>query len=422
MTKTVISVDGLGKRYSLGNTTGGYSRLTEDITDAVARVFRRRPERRLDERERELWALRDMSFDIGEGEVVGVVGRNGAGKTTLLKVMARITEPTEGRAEITGRVGSLLEVGTGFHPELTGRENVYLNGAILGMRRQEIASKFDEIVAFAEIERFIDTPVKRYSSGMYVRLAFAVAAFLEPEILFIDEVLSVGDQEFQQRCIGRMGEIAHSGRTILFVSHNLASVSALCTRALLVDAGRLVMDGAVDQVLEHYISTVQALAGESLDHREDRQGDGRLRVLRASIASTDGTAVRSGIDAEVRLAYELAEADRDVTVSIAIDGPLGEPVFFCSNRVTGERLRLAATEGELVCQLPRLPLLPGRYSLTFYIDVNGVLADWVRNAMFFDVFESDVFGTGQLPPTTHGRVFVEHSWAVTAGTSVDAHA
>ena len=249
----VVHAEGLGKRYLLGDSIGGYSRLTEDLGNVVGRVFGRRPTHEPDARE--IWALKDVSLEIGEGDIVGVVGRNGAGKSTLLKVLARITEPTEGRAVIRGRVGSLLEVGTGFHPELTGRENVFLNGAILGMRRAEIRAKFDDIVGFAELERFIDTPVKRYSSGMYVRLAFAVAAFLEPEILFIDEVLSVGDQAFQQRCIGRMGEIAHSGRTIVFVSHNLASVSALCNRAILIDGGRLTRDGEVDDVLEEYLST-----------------------------------------------------------------------------------------------------------------------------------------------------------------------
>lgn len=407
-----ITVEGLGKRYRIGNTTGGYSRLTEDVTDAVARLFRRQPEARLEATERDLWALRDVSFEIGEGEVVGVVGRNGAGKTTLLKVMARITDPTEGRAELRGRVGSLLEVGTGFHPELTGRENVFLNGAILGMRKREIAAKFDAIVEFAEVERFLDTPVKRYSSGMYVRLAFAVAAFLEPEILFIDEVLSVGDQAFQQRCIGRMGEIAHSGRTILFVSHNLASVAALCQRALLVDAGRVVKDSSVDEVLDHYVSTIQTLAGQSLEHRQDRQGNGRLRIVRAEIVDADGGPARTGWDATVRLRFRTEAPDATVGISIAVEGPMGEPVFFCSTRVAGQVLSAGASEGELVCSIDRLPLLPGRYSLTVYAEANGVLADWVRNAVFFDVIESDVFGSGQLPPTTHGRVFVDHRWSV----------
>jgi lipopolysaccharide transport system ATP-binding protein len=410
-----IRVEGLSKRYTIGNTAGGYSRLTEDVSDALGKLIGRRPGGRIEATERELWALRDVGFEIREGEVVGVVGRNGAGKTTLLKVMARITEPTSGWAELRGRVGSLLEVGTGFHPELTGRENVFLNGAILGMRKREIVSKFDDIVGFAEVERFIDTPVKRYSSGMYVRLAFAVAAFLEPEILFIDEVLSVGDQAFQQRCIGRMGEIANSGRTILFVSHNLASVGALCERAILLEAGTVVRDGRVDEVLEHYISTVQTLAGESLEHRLDRQGDGRLRVVRADVVGADGSPPRIGSDTEIRLAFQTELTGAEVGVSVAVEGPLGEPVFVCSSRVTGDTLAARSRSGELVCSLPRLPLLPGRYSLSLYVEANGVLADWVRNALFFDVFEHDVFGTGSLPPTTHGRVLVPHSWEVEDG-------
>jgi lipopolysaccharide transport system ATP-binding protein len=410
-----IRVEDLAKRYTIGNTAGGYSRLTEDLSDALGRLIGRRPDDRIEATKRELWALRDVGFEIGEGEVVGVIGRNGAGKTTLLKVMARITEPTFGRVELRGRVGSLLEVGTGFHPELTGRENVFLNGAILGMRRREILAKFDDIVGFAEVERFLDTPVKRYSSGMYVRLAFAVAAFLEPEILFIDEVLSVGDQAFQQRCIGRMGEIAHSGRTILFVSHNLASVAALCERALLLEAGTVVRDGRVDDVLEHYISSVQTLAGESLEDRLDRQGDGRLRIVRADVVGADGSPPRVGSNAEIRLAYRTDVPEAEVGVSVAVEGPLGEPVFVCSSRVTGDVLAATSPSGELVCSLPGLQLLPGRYSLSLYIEVNGVLADWVRNALFFDVFEDDVFGSGSLPPSSHGRVVVQHSWTVEAG-------
>ena len=248
----VISAERLGKRYTIGNAVGGYSRLTEDIADALSRVLRRRADQRVERTAGELWALRDVSLEIAEGDVVGIVGRNGAGKTTLLKIMSRITDPTEGRAVITGRVGSLLEVGTGFHPELTGRENIYLNGAILGMRKREIDARFDEIVAFSEVERFLDTPVKRYSSGMHVRLAFAVAAHLEPEVLIVDEVLAVGDASFQRRCVGKMTEVAHSGRTVLFVSHNMGAVAELCTRAVLLDGGRVVVDGSVEDALESY--------------------------------------------------------------------------------------------------------------------------------------------------------------------------
>ena len=410
----VVHAEGLGKRYVLGASVGGYSRLTEDVGNAFGRLFGRRAREPVALSAREIWALKDVSLEIQEGAIVGVVGRNGAGKSTLLKVLARITEPTEGRAVIRGRVGSLLEVGTGFHPELTGRENVFLNGAILGMRRTEIREKFDDIVGFAELERFIDTPVKRYSSGMYVRLAFAVAAFLEPEILFIDEVLSVGDQAFQQRCLGRMGEIAHSGRTILFVSHNLAAVAALCTRAILIDSGQLLADGDVDDVITHYLSSVQTTAGGRLDHRQDRQGDGRLKIVRADVLGAAGGPVRTGDDVVVRLQYESEGGDGDVVASIAVEGPMGEPVFYASNRVTGQTLRSHGSGGEIECMFPRLPLLEGRYSLTFHVSVNGVLADWVRNAVYFEVFDADVFGSGNLPPTTHGRVMVEQQWDLAA--------
>ncbi|PYO45260.1 MAG: hypothetical protein DMD33_00070, partial [Gemmatimonadetes bacterium] len=227
--------------------------------------------------DREFWALRNVSFELQRGDVLGVIGPNGAGKSTLLKVLARITEPSEGYAFIQGRVGSLLEVGTGFHPELSGRDNVYLNGALLGMRRREIASRFDEIVEFSGIGRFIDVPVKRYSSGMHVRLAFAVAAHLEPEILLIDEVLAVGDQAFQKRCLGRMSEIAHGGRTILYVSHNLASVAALCTQACLLEQGTVVQHGSVESALSRYYETFGKRERTSLSSRTDRQGDGRIR-------------------------------------------------------------------------------------------------------------------------------------------------
>jgi len=406
----VIRAEGLAKRYTLGNTAGGYSRLTEDVSDFFLRILRRKPSERIEASRRELWALEDVTLDIHEGEIVGLVGRNGAGKTTLLKVMARITDPTRGRASITGRVGSLLEVGTGFHPELTGRENVFLNGAILGMKRAEIRARYDEIIEFAELQQFVDTPVKRYSSGMYVRLAFAVAAHLEPEILFVDEVLSVGDQAFQQRCIGRMGEIAHSGRTIVFVSHNLASLSALCTRGVLLERGRVAEDGPVGAVIDHYVSSVQALAGETLDHRKDREGDGRLRVTRAEVTAPDGTPARTGADVEIRLHYECEKGDAPITISVAVEGPLGEPVFYAANSLTGATISSLTPRGTIVCGLPRCPLLPGRYSLTFYIELSGRLADWVRSAMYFDVFESDAFGTGQLPPGAYGRMLIEQEW------------
>lgn len=254
MGELAVRVEGLGKRYRLGVHASGYGRLSESLTNAVRAPFRRRlPDVERPQTTDVLWAIRDVSFEVAQGEVVGIIGRNGAGKTTLLKVLSRITEPTEGEAELWGRAGALLEVGTGFHPELTGRENIFLNGAILGMRRAEIKARFDDIVEFAEVARFIDTPVKRYSSGMYVRLAFSVAAHLNPEILIVDEVLAVGDVAFQKKCLGRMDAVARTGRTVLFVSHNMGAVSRLCHRAILLEAGRVHAEGPVPEIVRQYL-------------------------------------------------------------------------------------------------------------------------------------------------------------------------
>jgi lipopolysaccharide transport system ATP-binding protein len=244
MNDVAIQIRGLGKRYRLGGARKGYKTLRESIVAAALAPFRHfSAASKAENGEGVFWALKDVNFDVGQGEVIGVIGRNGAGKSTLLKVLSRITDPTEGEIDINGRVGSLLEVGTGFHPELTGRENVYLNGAILGMRRAEITRRFDEIVEFAEVERFLDTPVKYYSSGMYMRLAFAVAAHLEPEILVVDEVLAVGDMQFQKKCMGKMESVAAAGRTVLFVSHNIGAIRTLCQRVVWLESGRLKMAG-----------------------------------------------------------------------------------------------------------------------------------------------------------------------------------
>ena len=253
MSDTAIRVTNLSKRYRIGLHKARYRTLRESITEKFSRIARR------EQVEKEyFWALKDIDFEVKKGESLGIIGRNGAGKSTLLKILSRITKPTKGRAVLDGRVGSLLEVGTGFHPELTGRENVYLNGAILGMRRTEIERKFDEIVAFSGIEKFLETPVKRYSSGMYVRLAFAVAAHLEPEILMVDEVLAVGDAEFQKKCLGKMGEVTSQGRTVLFVSHNLLAVENLCRKALLLDNGKMIEIGDANTVIETYLSNTSS--------------------------------------------------------------------------------------------------------------------------------------------------------------------
>lgn len=274
MSEAIITVEGLGKRYRLGQRSNErYTALRDVLTDKAKGLFRTRHSSQVTRHSNnELWALRDVSFEVKRGEVVGIIGRNGAGKSTLLKILSRITEPTTGRVRLKGRVASLLEVGTGFHPELTGRENIYLNGAILGMTRAEIQKKFDEIVAFAEIEKFLDTPVKRYSSGMYVRLAFAVAAHLEPEILVVDEVLAVGDAEFQKKCLGKMSDVSRGGRTVLFVSHNMAAIAALCNRALLIESGRVLSDGPASEVTERYVTNVNRTISER--ERESVHGAG----------------------------------------------------------------------------------------------------------------------------------------------------
>jgi lipopolysaccharide transport system ATP-binding protein len=316
MSDVAIRVEGLSKQYHIGGKQERYKTLRDSLADAFAAPFRRAGKllrgqaagaAELDET---IWALKDVSFEVKRGEVIGIIGRNGAGKTTLLKILSRITEPTEGHAEVHGRVGSLLEVGTGFHPELTGRENIFLNGAILGMKRQEIERKFDEIVAFAEMEKFIDTPVKHYSSGMYVRLAFAVAAHLEPEILLVDEVLSVGDIAFRKKSMGKMSNVAEEGgRTILFVSHDMASISALCHRSIYLTQGRIEAIGLTNEIVRQYM--IASGSGERqvpLAQRADRRGDGRVRVtgLRVldSMSRRPIQCIISGHDVCVEVSYK----------------------------------------------------------------------------------------------------------------------
>ena len=283
MAQPIISAENIGKRYRLQHQAKQpYSTLRDALTAQAKRLFggSSAADASHADSEEEFWALKDVNFEIQRGDVVGIIGRNGAGKSTLLKVLSRIIEPTTGRITLRGRVASLLEVGTGFHPELTGRENIFLNGAILGMRKSEIHAKFDEIVAFAEIDKFLDTPVKRYSSGMYVRLAFAVAAHLEPEILIVDEVLAVGDLDFQKKCLGKMKDVSGHGRTVLFVSHNMTAVSSLCDRALLLKAGKVIQDGSAAEVIEGYLGSITHTSGT---HWEGPEGDENTQVLHARV-------------------------------------------------------------------------------------------------------------------------------------------
>ena len=306
MADLVIRAEHVGKRYQLGRHSQDGSRyrtLRDTLAQGARDIFRR--SRRTSTTE-EFWALRDVSFDVKQGEVVGIIGRNGAGKSTLLKILSRITEPTTGKILIKGRVASLLEVGTGFHPELTGRENIFLNGAILGMSRVEIKAKFDEIVAFAEVEKFLETPVKRYSSGMYVRLAFAVAAHLEPEVLVVDEVLAVGDGDFQRKCLDKMEDVGQSGRTILFVSHNMAAVTRLCSRTVLLNRGTLSADGLSTEVVRHYLSTgLGTTAAREWETINTAPGNDIVRLTAVRIRSAEG-AVADAFDIRRPIGVEIA--------------------------------------------------------------------------------------------------------------------
>ena len=333
MTDTVIRVDGLGKSYVLGQGKDGgrYQTLRESLVDAVRAPWRRRTPARATE---EFWALRDVSFDIQRGAIVGIVGRNGAGKSTLLKVLSRITEPTSGRIRLNGRVASLLEVGTGFHPELTGRENIFLNGAILGMHRAEIKAKFDEIVAFAEVERFLDTPVKRYSSGMYVRLAFAVAAHLEPEILVVDEVLAVGDAEFQKKCLGKMQDVAKGeGRTILFVSHNMGAVAQLCTRALYLEAGRVVKQGNVNEIITFYLDRgSEQWTSKTWDENDcSAPGDETVRLVSVGVVDANMRKIAGNVDVRgkvgIEIQYRVLRDDAIFAPSLHLHNSEGAQIF-----------------------------------------------------------------------------------------------
>jgi lipopolysaccharide transport system ATP-binding protein len=414
MPDVVISVQNLSKRYLLGHKRAngdGLRHAIESMIRSPANWIRSRQKDPNDQ----FWALRDVTFDVEQGEVVGIVGRNGAGKSTLLKLLSRITEPTTGKIRYEGRVASLLEVGTGFHPELTGRENIFLNGSILGMKRIEIQSKFDEIVEFSEIERFLDTPVKRYSSGMYVRLAFAVAAHLEPEILLIDEVLAVGDVSFQKKCLGKIGSVAREGRTVLFVSHNIAAVMSLCTRALLIDAGRLVFSGSTQATVEQYLSRSGEKIITPLAERKDRRGNGRLRFTKVSILNKRLEPVEnvtSGQDLSICLEYDIFGSDQlnNAVVQIKFAGALGQPLFACRSAVSLSENLTLQTGKPLYCHISNLPLLPGVYAFTVWCTIGPTLADYVSDVGKLSVVEGNFFGTGKLPPREVGEFLVTHHW------------
>ena len=374
------------------------------------------------------WAIRDINLEIKQGDVVGLIGRNGAGKSTLLRVLSRITEPTEGRAEIRGRVGSLLEVGTGFHPELTGRENIYLNGAVLGMGREEVRSKFDAIVDFSGVGIFLDTPVKRYSSGMQVRLAFAVAAHLEPEILIVDEVLAVGDAEFQRRCLGKMREATQSGRTVLFVSHNMASIQSLCTRGIWLDEGRITYQGDINDTIQAYLAmTARKESGRAdLTSHQGRRSDSikilrslGLRVVSPTQNDDNGTdgfrrVIATGEDVEFELGYDLPEGVVADRVELRIQSLFGEPVVTLSSEHGGGWPQDTPLQGSglLRCRVSELALNEGEYAVAIVIGRRAPeqTLDHVDDALRFDVEFHDFFGTGAALTRSQGRFAVRSDW------------
>jgi lipopolysaccharide transport system ATP-binding protein len=405
-----IRVSGLSKRYSLGQMVSGYDMLRDVLVDRV----RRRAGTRAPTKE--FWALRDIDLEVERGETFGIIGHNGAGKSTLLKILSRITPPTRGEADLVGRVGALLEVGTGFHPELTGRENVYLNGAILSMSRAEITRKFDEIVEFADVGQFIDTPVKRYSSGMQLRLAFAVAAHLEPEILIIDEVLSVGDLAFQQKCLGRMETVAREGRTVLFVSHNLTAVSKLCSRSMLLEAGRQIAMGDSNEVIADYVRSVGTAAGTPLIDRDDRRGSGELRFTEISFES-DGRPTDSpttGEPLEILLRYRTRDERplKNVSFGVLVLTHLNELMLHLSSPVSGAVLDEIPGDGVARCLIPRCPLPAGQYRMHIWAETANQPIDWIEFASELTIIQGDFFGSGKAPPPTHRAVLVDHGWTV----------
>jgi lipopolysaccharide transport system ATP-binding protein len=419
MSDIAIQVDSLSKQYHIGAAQEQYDTLGAQVTDVLKAPFRRAGKllrgqatgaAELDET---IWALKDVSFEVKQGEVVGIIGRNGAGKSTLLKVLSRITEPTEGEATIYGRVGSLLEVGTGFHPELTGRENIYLNGAILGMNRVEITRKFDEIVAFAEISKFIDTPVKHYSSGMYVRLAFAVAAHLDPEVLLIDEVLAVGDVAFQKKCLGKMSNVAQEGRTVLFVSHNMGLMQMLCSRGIFLQEGIISTDDSMAKTIDDYLRTLEQVESQSLLERTDRKGLGKARLVDVEVVdgrSGSPSTLKAGYPA--RFVFHVDTRLPDTACTFSLHNHIGQPITRFSSQVRGsEDTHHADNALKFVCELDELLLLPGRYRVDVSIIGDNRLQDFVEAATVFDVSEGHLDGR----PTQSSKKFnvlMPHRWVL----------
>ena len=403
MTDLAIRAEGLSKVYRLGVARSGS--LSEALSNTLHREKRKA-------RAVTHQALDDVSFEIGVGETVGFVGRNGAGKSTLLKILSRITKPTSGRAQLHGRVGSLLEVGTGFHYELTGSENIYMNGALLGLNRAEIRKRYDAIVEFSELEEYLATPVKYYSSGMVVRLAFAVAAHLEPEILLVDEVLAVGDLAFQRKCLGKISQTASEGRTVLFVSHNMAIIQSLCTRGIFLHHGKVGADGPIDGAVSAYLRTMEERA-EALDltDRLDRRGNQEIQVKRISVGSPRNSLQTLTTGSPAQFTFELTGVQRGLSCAFSLYDQLGNPVTTVSseNPAPGDVWE-TQSEPHFECLIPNLPLVPGRYRLDLMLRGGGHIQDQIEGATYFDVVEGLVDGRPVAISGSVGHLVLSVQW------------
>ena len=432
MSDIAIRAEKVGKLYKIGAAQARYQTLRESLVDAAQAPFRKlqsvvrgEPSRAQDNT---FWALNDVSFEIKHGEAVGIIGRNGAGKSTLLKILSRITSPTRGRVDLYGRVGSLLEVGTGFHPELTGRENIFLNGAILGMSRVEITRKFDEIVDFSEVEKFLDTPVKFYSSGMYVRLAFAVAAHLEPEILMVDEVLAVGDAEFQKKCLGKMDDVAHQGRTVLFVSHNMVAIQNLCKNCIYIDNGKVNINGPTEEVIKKYIFGMSNYAqqkGESktgianLVNRVNPYKPGKLIIKKITL--TDGNGEYRDIFSmgqKVLIHIDIVGLSnfQDSMVGVTIKSQSDQWLASINTGMNSAfKSRKRNDKEKATLLISRLPLTPGTYWISISTGNKLERIDYVDRAISFTVVEADVYGSGYQITNDYGIFFLDGKWEIENG-------
>jgi lipopolysaccharide transport system ATP-binding protein len=405
--RNAIEIRNLSKNYRLGSTI--------DPTMTFRELIASLPKRSKKQEDKEFVALKNINLDVEQSEVLGIIGRNGAGKSTLLKILSRITAPSGGEIRLRGKVASLLEVGTGFHPELSGRDNIFLNGSILGLSKKEIKAKFDEIVDFSGVEQFLDTPVKRYSSGMYVRLAFSIAAHLDPDILLVDEVLAVGDAQFRDKCIGKMRTVAGEGRTVLFVSHNMAAVQQLCSRAVLLENGEIKADGEVKDVTQSYLMSVKKLGEKSLFERKDRTGGDIAKFISIEFFDRDSGEVLNVIDSgrnlEIKIELDSSRVINDsLTVSIVFFNIYGSYMFACQSDAIGKTFSMQQGKNSFSCMIDRFPLKEGNYFYNLIAYRGNQILDWVREAGTISVIDSDYYGTGKIPATSYSGVLIDYDW------------